>query len=86
VQGALNAKLLLLPARADAVVPDDPFLKSGAALLGRTQHLAQYFDRDAVEELATVAMKGFQEFMLYPDRIDSILDAIERVRSRLQGR
>jgi hypothetical protein len=30
-------------------------------------------------------MKGFQEFMLYPDRVDAILQAIERARSRIYG-
>jgi hypothetical protein len=30
-------------------------------------------------------MKGFQEFMLYPDRLDAILASIERARVRVYG-
>ena len=30
-------------------------------------------------------MKGFQDFMMYPDRIDSVLATIERARQRIYG-
>jgi len=30
-------------------------------------------------------MKGFQEFMMYPDRVDAVLATIERARQRIYG-
>jgi multiple sugar transport system substrate-binding protein len=45
--------------------------------------LTQYFDRDTSEDLATIAMKGFQEFMMFPDRLDAVLETIERARKRI---
>ena len=55
------------------------------ALLANADGLAQYFDRDTSEDLANVAMKGFQEFMLQPERLEAILPAIERARARIYG-
>lgn len=83
VQEMLNQKLLLIPVNAAAAIPDDPFLQKGAALLQNAEHLSQFFDRDTSEDLATVAMKGFQEFMLRPERLDMILQTIERARQRI---
>jgi multiple sugar transport system substrate-binding protein len=85
IQEALNRKLLLIPVNRSAAIADDPFLQAGAALLRRAQHLSQFFDRDTSEDLATIAMKGFQEFMLHPDRLDTILQHIERARLRIYG-
>ena len=42
--------------------------------------VAQFFDRDFPAEMAQAAMEGFQEFMIYPDNLDDILDRIEGVR------
>ena len=53
----------------------------GRELLRSADGLSQFFDRDTSEDLATVAMKGFQEFMLHPQRADAVLPAIERARS-----
>ncbi|MEO8134756.1 MAG: ABC transporter substrate-binding protein [Betaproteobacteria bacterium] len=85
VQEALNRKMLQLPVNLEAAVADDRFLAQGRELLARADGLAQYFDRDTSEDLANIAMKGFQEFMLYPERIDAILDTIERARVRIYG-
>ena len=63
----------------------DRFIVQGRELLARADGLAQYFDRDTSEDLANIAMKGFQEFMLYPDRLDAILASIERARLRIYG-
>ena len=52
-------------------------------LLAGAEGLMQYFDRDTSEDLATVAMKGFQEFMIDPDRLDAVLESIERARKRI---
>jgi multiple sugar transport system substrate-binding protein len=83
VQEEINKALLQLPVNAKAGIADDRFLEAGKELLGQTQHLSQFFDRDTSEDLATVPMKGFQEFMAKPDRLDRVLENIERARKRI---
>ena len=83
VQERINRALLLLPLNQRAAIADDLFLKKGQALLSRADALSQFFDRDTNEDLATIAMKGFQEFMINPDRLDSVLEGIERARKRI---
>jgi len=83
VQERINRALLLLPVNLNSAVPDDRFLKKGQALLANAEALSQFFDRDANEDLATIAMKGFQEFMINPDRLDAVLEGIERARLRI---
>jgi len=83
VQERINRALLLLPVNVKSTTADDRFLKKGQALLANAEALSQFFDRDANEDLATIAMKGFQEFMINPERLDSVLDGIERARLRL---
>lgn len=83
VQEKINKALLQLPVNKDAAIADDRFLRDGKALLDRAQNLAQFFDRDTSEDLATIAMKGFQEFMVKPDRLDTVLQNIERARKRI---
>jgi multiple sugar transport system substrate-binding protein len=85
MQEALNRSLRLIPVNRSAALADDRFLQAGAALLQRTALLAQFFDRDTSEDLATIAMKGFQEFMLHPERLEEILHNIERARLRIYG-
>jgi multiple sugar transport system substrate-binding protein len=83
VQERINAALLQVPVNGEAAVADDRFLLMGAELLGNADGLAQFFDRDTSEDLATIAMKGFQEFMVKPERLDSVLENIERARKRI---
>jgi multiple sugar transport system substrate-binding protein len=83
VQERINRALLLLPVNLKSATADDRFLKKGQALLANAEALSQFFDRDANEDLATIAMKGFQEFMINPDRLDSVLEGIERARLRI---
>jgi len=85
VQEQINHALLQIPVNRDAKTSDDRFLAIGRELLERADALTQYFDRDTSEDLATVAMKGFQEFMVRPDRLDDILEGIERTRQRIYG-
>lgn len=84
-QEAINKATLQIPVNLRAAAADDRFLAAGRDLLARADGLAQYFDRDTSEDLANIAMKGFQEFMLYPDRLDTILESIERARARIYG-
>jgi len=83
VQESISAALRTIPVNRKARVSDDPLLHRGRELLASAEHLAQYFDRDTNEALATVAMKGFQEFMVKPERLDVILETIERARKRV---
>ena len=85
VQEKINRALLQIPVNRAAKIADDRFLEIGQRLLDGADALAQYFDRDTSEELATLAMKGFQEFMVRPDRLERILEDIERVRQRIYG-
>ncbi len=85
VQEALNKAMLQLPVNTDAAVADDRFLSQGRDLVNHAERLSQYFDRDTSEDLATIAMKGFQEFMLQPQRLPAILATIERARERIYG-
>jgi multiple sugar transport system substrate-binding protein len=83
VQEAINKRVLLLPVNLKAEIADDRFLKKGQELLMQADAFAQYFDRDTSEDLATVAMKGFQEFMINPGRLETVLETIERARRRI---
>jgi multiple sugar transport system substrate-binding protein len=83
VQEKLAAALNVIPVNTRASLPDDRFLQAGREHLAGADRLAQYFDRDTNEELATIAMKGFQEFLLRPERLDAILASIERARVRI---
>ncbi len=84
VQTALNAALGQLPVNEGSEVADDPFLQAGFELLSTTPGgIAQFFDRDAPAEMAKIGMEGFQQFMVQPDQIDSILDRLEKARERV---
>ncbi|MGA0349708.1 MAG: ABC transporter substrate-binding protein, partial [bacterium] len=48
--------------------PTDEFLKIGFKVLSESAGLAQFYDRDTPPEMAKEGMKGFQEFMVKPDR------------------
>ncbi len=82
VQTQINATLGQLPVNSQSDVPEDPFLSAGFEMLSGAHALAQFYDRDAVAEMAKAGMEGFQEFMVKPDRMDAILERLEKVRSR----
>ena len=83
VQTLINRYEKQIPANEQAQVLDDRFLVEGRKLLESSPDHAQFFDRDTNEALATLAMKGFQEFMVQPARLDHILADIERARLRI---
>ena len=74
-----------LPVNSNSSVDDDKFLNEGFAMLSSNSPggVAQFFDRDAPAEMASVAMEGFQEFMVKPDELDRILARLERARGRI---
>jgi multiple sugar transport system substrate-binding protein len=83
-QTKLNAALGQLPTNKNSTVAaDDPFISAGFASLSSAYALAQFFDRDAPAEMAKAGMEGFQEFMVYPDRLDAILERLEAVRGQV---
>ncbi|WP_170593406.1 ABC transporter substrate-binding protein [Ruegeria arenilitoris] len=74
-----------LPVNAKSSVDDDKFLQEGFKMLSTNSPggVAQFWDRDAPAEMAKVSMEGFQEFMVKPDNLDSILAKLERARQRI---
>lgn len=82
VQTKMNLTLGQLPINSGSVAGDDEFLQAGFKMLSKTAQVAQFFDRDAPAEMAKAGMEGFQEFMVKPDRLDTILKRLEKVRQR----
>ncbi|MBY6144833.1 extracellular solute-binding protein [Mameliella alba] len=84
VQTQINETLGQLPINKNSTVGDDKFLQAGYAMLSSTEGgIAQFFDRDAPAEMAKAGMEGFQEFMVKPERMDKILERLEKVRQRV---
>lgn len=82
-QTKLNIVLNQLPPNKYAETADNKFLVQGSEMLGSADGTAQFYDRDTPPAMASEGMKGFQEFMINPDRIDKILENLERVRNRV---
>ncbi len=80
VQTQINKTIGQLPVNSESQVSDDPFLQAGFALLSNAENVAQFFDRDAPAAIARAGMEGFQEFMARPERLEQILQRIEKVR------
>jgi len=57
--------------------------KEGLDMLNNAYAMAQFYDRDAPAEMASEGMKGFQEYMSNPDRRQTILERLEKVRQRV---
>lgn len=83
VQTRLNLGLNQLPTNARAEAGDNHFLQEGLEMLSEADGTAQFYDRDTDPAMASEGMKGFQEFMVVPDRLDDILNNLERVRQRV---
>lgn len=82
-QAEINTLIGTLPPNADAPLPDDRFLQAGFELLSGAAGTAQFYDRDTDPEMAKIGMGGFQEFMVNPDRVDAILERLEKARQRI---
>ena len=83
VQTEVNKILGQLPINAQSTVADDKFLKAGNEMLNNAYAMAQFYDRDAPAEMASAGMKGFQEYMVKPERRDAILKRLEKARARI---
>jgi multiple sugar transport system substrate-binding protein len=82
VQARANEILRQLPVHQQAQLPDDPYLKEGAALLAGAAGLAQFYDRDAPAEMAKAGMEGFQRYMVRPEARADVIKRLEAVRQR----
>jgi multiple sugar transport system substrate-binding protein len=83
--GAQLAKGLgSLSANSKSAEPEDPISKIGFQILSNTKGgIAQFYDRDMTKEMADEGMKGMQQFMSDPTKIDSILAQLEQTRQRI---
>lgn len=82
IQTEINDKLGQIPPHKDAKIKDDYFLKAGAAILKSATGKAQFYDRDTSPGMAKEGMKGFQEFMVKPERLDRILIQLDKVQQQ----
>ncbi|MBD5771995.1 ABC transporter substrate-binding protein [Marinomonas colpomeniae] len=82
-QTLVNAALLQIPPHKKAQAPDNFFLNKGVKMLNDSAGTAQFYDRDTEPSMAQEGMKGFQEFMVKPERLDAILKRLENVRKRV---
>ncbi|SLN55153.1 ABC transporter substrate-binding protein [Pseudooctadecabacter jejudonensis] len=87
VQSEINAGDALgqLPVNANASVADDKFIQQGFEMLSTnaTGGIMQFFDRDFPAEMASAGMEGLQEFMVFPENLDDILERLEETRQRV---
>ena len=87
VQSEINGGDALgqLPVNANATVSDDKFIQQGFDMLSNNAGggIMQFFDRDFPAEMASVGMEGLQEFMVFPDNLDDILERLEETRQRV---
>ena len=83
VQTKWNETLGQLPINKNATPGDDKFIQKGFETVSTAAGLAQFYDRDAPAEMAKAGMEGFQEFMIHPDRLDAILERLDKVQERV---
>jgi len=82
-QTIMNRALGQIPANNKATAPDNYFVNKGLKMLSKADGIAQFYDRDTDPAMAKEGMKGFQEFMVKPQRIDAILKRLEAHRKRI---
>ncbi|MEF2074067.1 ABC transporter substrate-binding protein [Consotaella aegiceratis] len=81
--GLYNEAKAYVPARTDLPPSKDPLINEQVESLKSVAGTAQFFDRDTNPDMAQEAMKGFQEFMVFPDRREQILARLEKTRMRV---
>jgi multiple sugar transport system substrate-binding protein len=80
----LAAGLGSLSANSKSPEPEDPISKIGFQILSNTKGgIAQFYDRDMTKEMADEGMKGMQQFVSDPSKLDSILAQLEATRKRI---
>jgi multiple sugar transport system substrate-binding protein len=83
IQTQWNLTLGQLPPNSKAEVGDDKFIQEGFEVVSNAAGLAQFYDRDAPAAMASEGMKGFQEFMLDPSKLDAILVRLDSVQAEV---
>lgn len=83
IQTEWNKTIGQLPPNANAEVGESKFLQQGFETVSTAAGLAQFYDRDAPAAMAKAGMEGFQEFMLNPDRMEQILERLDKVQERV---
>jgi multiple sugar transport system substrate-binding protein len=73
----------VLPARIDVAITDDPYAAEQFAHAKGAKGSSQFYDRDTDPDMAQVGMRGFQEFLQQPDRVDAILQRLDETRQRI---
>jgi multiple sugar transport system substrate-binding protein len=80
----LAAGLGSLSANSKSPEPEDPISRIGFQILSSTRGgIAQFYDRDMTKEMADEGMKGMQEFVSDPTKLDAILARLEETRKRI---
>ncbi|MDD1795319.1 ABC transporter substrate-binding protein [Enterovibrio sp. ZSDZ42] len=82
IQTMINESLLQIPTNNKATPKDDEYLNAGVVMLNEAAGTAQFYDRDTDPSMAKEGMKGFQQYMVHPERIDKILKKLEKTRQR----
>jgi multiple sugar transport system substrate-binding protein len=84
ISAQLATGLGSLPANSKAPEPDDPISRIGFQILSQTKGgIAQFYDRDMTKEMADEGMKGMQQFVSDPSKLDEILAQLEETRKRI---
>lgn len=73
----------VLPARIDVTITDDPYAAEQFAHAKGAKGSSQFYDRDTDPDMAQIGMRGFQEFLQQPDRVDAILERLDEARKRI---
>ncbi|WP_246794824.1 ABC transporter substrate-binding protein [Burkholderia perseverans] len=83
--GAQLAKGLgSLSANSQSPEPDDAISKVAFHILADTKGgIAQFYDRDMTKEMADEGMKGMQQFLADPGKLDAVLAQLEAARQRI---
>ncbi|ACR28901.1 ABC transporter substrate-binding protein [Burkholderia glumae] len=83
--GAQLAKGLgSLSANSRSPEPDDAISRIAFHLLADTKGgIAQFYDRDMTKEMADEGMKGMQQFLADPGKLDAVLAQLEAARQRI---
>jgi multiple sugar transport system substrate-binding protein len=73
----------VLPARIDVTITDDPYAAEQFAHAKGAKGSSQFYDRDTDPDMAQVGMRGFQEFLQQPDRVEAVLERLDEARKRI---
>lgn len=81
--GAFAAGGQVVPARTDAKIDPEDFASVQMEQVRAAKGSSQFYDRDTDPEMAQQGMRGFQEFLANPERLDAVLDRLEAARKRI---